>query len=119
MRFCCLRRSKSGHWNDPDLLQIGNRGMTADEYRTQMSLWSLLHTPLIAGNDLHTMTSETKSILMNSEIIAIDQDPAACLHAAHRLMGHRKFESVLWPTRPSQLVRSIGPCAGEDQFSLE
>jgi alpha-galactosidase len=57
------------------MLEIGNGGMTADEYRTHMSLWSLLAAPLIAGNDLRTMTDETKSILMNAEVIAIDQDP--------------------------------------------
>ena len=66
--------AKPGHWNDPDMLEIGNGGMTADEYRTHMSLWSLLAAPLIAGNDLRTMTDETKSILMNAEVIAIDQD---------------------------------------------
>lgn len=67
--------AKPGHWNDPDMLEIGNGGMTADEYRTHMSLWSLLAAPLIAGNDLLTMTDETKSILMNTDVIAIDQDP--------------------------------------------
>ena len=67
--------AKPGHWNDPDMLEIGNGGMSADEYRTHMSLWALLAAPLIAGNDLRTMTDETKSILMNREIIAIDQDP--------------------------------------------
>ncbi len=67
--------AKPGHWNDPDMLEIGNGGMTADEYRTHMSLWSLLAAPLIAGNDLRTMTDETKSILMNADVIAIDQDP--------------------------------------------
>ncbi|MGO8791150.1 MAG: glycoside hydrolase family 27 protein [Terriglobia bacterium] len=66
-----------GHWNDPDMLEIGNGGMTADEYRTHMSLWSLLAAPLLAGNDLRTMTDETKSILMNKEVIGIDQDPEA------------------------------------------
>ena len=68
------RYAAPGHWNDPDMLEIGNGGMTADEYRTHMSLWSLLAAPLIAGNDLRTMTPETKSILMNREVIAIDQD---------------------------------------------
>ena len=67
--------AKPGHWNDPDMLEIGNGGMTADEYRTHMSLWSLFAAPMIAGNDLRTMNDETKSILMNREIIAIDQDP--------------------------------------------
>src|SRR5690242_9639140 len=68
---------RPGHWNDPDMLEIGNGGMNADEYRTHMSLWSLLAAPLLAGNDLRTMTDETKSILMNKEVIAIDQDPDA------------------------------------------
>ena len=66
-----------GHWNDPDMLEVGNGGMTADEYRTHMSLWALLRAPLIAGNDLRSMTEETKSILMNPDVIAIDQDPYA------------------------------------------
>ena len=67
--------TRPGHWNDPDMLEIGNGGMNADEYRTHMSLWSMLAAPLIAGNDLRTMSDETKSILMNKEVIAIDQDP--------------------------------------------
>jgi len=67
--------TKVGHWNDPDMLEIGNGGMTADEYRTHMSLWSLLAAPLLAGNDLRSMSDETKSILTNAEVIAIDQDP--------------------------------------------
>jgi alpha-galactosidase len=66
-----------GHWNDPDMLEIGNGGMTSDEYRTHMSLWSMLAAPLIAGNDVANMTEETKSILMNKDVIAIDQDPLA------------------------------------------
>ena len=63
-----------GHWNDPDMLEVGNGRMTADEYRTHMSLWALLAAPLLAGNDLSKMTPETKSILMNKAVIAIDQD---------------------------------------------
>ena len=69
--------TRPGHWNDPDMLEIGNGGMTANEYRTHMSLWSLLAAPLLAGNDLRAMTEETRSILMNREVIAIDQDPTA------------------------------------------
>lgn len=68
--------SGPGHWNDPDMLEIGNGGMTADEYRTQMSLWSILPAPLLAGNDLRTMDPVTKEILLNREVIAVDQDPA-------------------------------------------
>ena len=66
-----------GHWNDPDMLEVGNGGMTADEYRTHITLWALLRAPLIAGNDLRTMSDETKSILMNPDVIAIDQDAYA------------------------------------------
>jgi alpha-galactosidase len=63
-----------GHWNDPDMLEVGNGHMSADEYRTQMSLWSMLAAPLIAGNDLTEMDATTKSILINREVIAVDQD---------------------------------------------
>ena len=64
-----------GHWDDPDMLEIGNGGMTEDEYRTHMSLWALSAAPLLAGNDVRSMTPATKAILMNKEVIAIDQDP--------------------------------------------
>ncbi len=63
-----------GQWNDPDMLEIGNGGMTPDEYRTQMSLWSMLAAPLLASNDLKEMDTTTKRILMNKEVIAVDQD---------------------------------------------
>jgi alpha-galactosidase len=63
-----------GHWNDPDMLEVGNGGMNAEEYRTHMSLWAMLAAPLLAGNDLQAMTPETLSILLNKEVIAIDQD---------------------------------------------
>jgi alpha-galactosidase len=65
-----------GHWNDPDMLEVGNGGMNVDEYRTHMSLWALLAAPLLAGNDLSTMTPETVSLLTNREVVAIDQDKA-------------------------------------------
>jgi len=63
-----------GHWNDPDMLEVGNGGMKRDEYRTHMALWAILAAPLLAGNDLRSMSSETKELLMNSEILAVDQD---------------------------------------------
>jgi alpha-galactosidase len=63
-----------GHWNDPDMLEIGNGGMTFDEYKTHMTLWSILAAPLLAGNDLSKMTPQTKELLMNREVIAVDQD---------------------------------------------
>lgn len=64
-----------GHWNDPDMLEIGNGGMNGDESRVEMSLWALLAAPLLAGNDLSHMSAETFSILSNREVVAVDQDP--------------------------------------------
>ncbi len=64
-----------GHWNDPDMLEIGNGHMTDEEYRTHMSLWALTASPLLAGNDIRTMSESTRSILLNKEVIALDQDP--------------------------------------------
>ena len=68
--------AKPGHFNDPDMLEIGNGGMTDDEYRLHMSVWALLSAPLVAGNDLRSMSETTKSILLNAEVIAVDQDKA-------------------------------------------
>jgi len=63
-----------GHWNDPDMLEVGNGGMTNGEYRMHMSLWCLLAAPLITGNDLTHMTPATLAILTNADVIAVDQD---------------------------------------------
>jgi len=64
----------AGHWNDPDMLEVGNGGMNHDEYITHMSLWVLLAAPLLAGNDLSKMSQETLDILTNKEVVAVDQD---------------------------------------------
>ena len=64
-----------GHWNDPDMLEVGNGGMTTDEYRSQFSLWALMAAPLLAGNDIASMDKTTGEILLNREVIAVDQDP--------------------------------------------
>jgi alpha-galactosidase len=64
-----------GGWNDPDMLEVGNGGMTATEYRGHFSFWALLAAPLMAGNDLRTVSAETRDILTNREVIAVDQDP--------------------------------------------
>ena len=64
-----------GHWNDPDMLEVGNGKLNPDENRLHMSLWVMLAAPLLAGNDLSQMPAETAAILTNHEVIAIDQDP--------------------------------------------
>src|SRR5262249_61230302 len=77
--------ARPGHWNDPDMLEIGNGGMTDDEYKTHMSLWCMLAAPLFAGNDLIRMSRLTLEILTNAEVIAIDQDVAG-------IQGHRVWQ---------------------------
>ena len=62
-----------GHWNDPDMLEVGN-GMTTTEDRAHFSMWAMLAAPLIAGNDARNMSKETQAILTNKEVIAVDQD---------------------------------------------
>jgi alpha-galactosidase len=64
-----------GHWNDPDMLEVGNGTLTEDENRSHFSMWAMLAAPLIAGNDLTSMSEATKTILTNAEVIAVDQDP--------------------------------------------
>jgi len=66
--------ARPGAWNDPDMLEVGNGGMTDDEYRAHISLWAIQAAPLIAGNDLRAMSEATRIILTNPEIIAVDQD---------------------------------------------
>jgi len=63
-----------GHWNDAEMLEVGNGGMTKDEYITHFSMWCMLAAPLMAGNDLTKMDKDTHEILTNKEVIAIDQD---------------------------------------------
>ncbi|MHB8814070.1 MAG: glycoside hydrolase family 27 protein [Steroidobacteraceae bacterium] len=74
-----------GHWNDPDMLEIGNGGMTDAQYRAQLSLWAILAAPLIAGNDLTQMSPATRAILTNREVIAVDQDSLG-------MEGHRAWK---------------------------
>ncbi|MGW3998303.1 carbohydrate-binding protein [Amycolatopsis sp. NPDC004772] len=64
-----------GHWNDPDMLEVGNGGMTATEYRTHFSLWAMMAAPLLIGSDLRKVSDDNFSILKNTDVIALDQDP--------------------------------------------
>ncbi|MYU08164.1 hypothetical protein GTY81_30695 [Streptomyces sp. SID8366] len=69
------RYAGPGHWNDPDMLEVGNGGMTDTEYRSHFSLWAVMAAPLLIGTDLREATPETFGILGNREVIAVDQDP--------------------------------------------
>jgi alpha-galactosidase len=93
-----------GHWNDPDMLEVGNGKMKGDEYRTHMSLWCLLAAPLLAGNDLSKMTPETLAILTNPEVLAVDQDPLG-------LQGHRvaqEGELEVWAKLLADGSKAVG-----------
>jgi alpha-galactosidase len=67
--------ARPGSWNDPDMLEVGNGGMSEDEYRAHFSMWAEMAAPLIAGNDLRAMSPSTVAILTNREVVAVDQDP--------------------------------------------
>ena len=64
-----------GAWNDPDMLEVGNGGMTDTEYRTHFALWAMMNAPLLIGTDLRDATPETMAIYTNRDLIALDQDP--------------------------------------------
>ena len=74
-----------GHWNDPDMLEVGNGRLSLDENRLHMSLWCMLAAPLLAGNDLSQMKPEILDILTNPEVIALDQDSLG-------VQGHRVWQ---------------------------
>ncbi|KAF7058434.1 hypothetical protein CFC21_065498 [Triticum aestivum] len=63
-----------GGWNDPDMLEVGNGGMTIEEYRSHFSIWALVKAPLILGCDISSMSAETKEIITNQNVIAVNQD---------------------------------------------
>lgn len=79
--------ARPGAFNDPDMLEIGNAGLTLAEQRAHFSVWSILAAPLLAGNDLTLMTEETRDILTNSRVIALNQDPLGLQAALVRREG--------------------------------
>jgi alpha-galactosidase len=82
------RYAGPGGWNDPDMLEVGNGGMTTEEYKTHFSLWCMLASPLMAGNDLANMDPETKAILTNTEVIALNQDTLGAQATCYRDNGN-------------------------------
>jgi len=80
-----IKYAGPGHFNDPDMLIIGNFGLSYEQSRTQMALWAILAAPLIMSNDLRSIKPEMKAILLNKNVIAINQDP---LGMQGRLLSH-------------------------------
>jgi alpha-galactosidase len=97
------RYAGPGHWNDPDMLEVGNGGMTTAEYRAHFSLWAILAAPLIAGNDVRTMSAETRAILTNKEVIAVDQD--ALGSGGERVV--RNGDAEVWSKRLADGSRAV------------
>ena len=94
-----------GHWNDPDMLEVGNGGMTDTEYRSHFSFWALLAAPLIAGNDLRTMPPEIHDILTNKEVIAINQDPLG--RQGHRVRKDDQLKVDVWAKQLADGSRAV------------
>jgi alpha-galactosidase len=92
-----------GHWNDPDMLEVGNGGMSPTEYRSHFSFWCLLAAPLIAGNDLKNMPPEIKEILTNKEVIEVDQDALGM--EGHRVRKNGDLE--VWAKQMKDRSRAV------------
>ena len=79
-----------GHWNDPDMLEVGN-GMSVNEDRAHFTMWCMLAAPLLLGNDLTAMSDETLAIITNKEVIALDQDPLGVQGLRFKRTGDIEF----------------------------
>jgi len=87
--------AKPGHWNDPDMLEVGNRGLSYEEQRSQMTMWSIMAAPIMISSDVRNMSNETKELYLNKDMIAINQDSLG-------VQGHRisdKQGKQIW-TKP-------------------
>ena len=107
-----------GHWNDPDMLEVGNGAMTNTEYRSHFSLWSILAAPLMAGNDPRNMTQEVREILTNQEVIAINQDSLG--RQGRRIVKNGDLE--VWAKQlkdGSQAVALFNRGASKQEISVE
>ncbi|KAL9660403.1 hypothetical protein QQ045_025216 [Rhodiola kirilowii] len=79
--------ARPGQWNDPDMLEVGNGGLTYDEYVVHFSIWAISKAPLLVGCDVRNMSAETHRILSNKEVIAVNQDPLGIQAKKVRLEG--------------------------------
>jgi alpha-galactosidase len=100
-----------GHWNDPDMLEVGNGKLTLAENRTHFSMWAMLAAPLLAGNDLTAMKPEVKAILTNRDVIAIDQDrlgskASALIPMAKSKSGPVNSPAEHWPSPSSTWLKT-------------
>jgi alpha-galactosidase len=107
-----------GGWNDLDMLEVGNGGMTDDEYRTHLTLWAMRAAPLLTGNDLRSMTPATVAVLTNKGVIAVDQDRLG--EAGHKVSGDDKGE--IWTRNladGSMAVALFNRTAAPDEMAVQ
>lgn len=91
-----------GHWNDPDMLLIGNYGLSLEQSKSQMAVWAILSAPLLISTDLRNIRPEFKEILLNKKIIAVNQDPLGI--QGRRVFREKKIDIWVKPIEP--LVQS-------------
>lgn len=87
-----------GHWNDPDMIIVGNFGLSFEEARAQFALWAIMASPLLMSNDLRTLKPEFKEILLNKDVIAVNQDPLGLM--GRRIYNNSNIEIWLKPITP-------------------
>jgi alpha-galactosidase len=107
--------SRPGHWNDPDMLEVGNGKLTYDENASHMTMWAILAAPLLAGNNLTRMTEDARSILTNRAVIAIDQDKAG--KQGHRIFAGEELEFWVRPLADGSTALAIFN-VGEDRNQM-
>ena len=101
-----------GHWNDPDMLEVGNGAMSTNEYKTHFSLWAMIAAPLIAGNDIRNMNPDTVAILQNSDVIAVDQDSLGA--GGKRVSSYGDIEIWKKPMASGDIAISIFNSSNEE-----
>jgi len=100
-----------GGWNDPDMLVIGNNGVTVDQAKVQMAVWSIWSAPLIMSVDLRTIDDQFKQILLNKKVIAVDQDPLGIMGSMVMTAG----DNVNVYTKP---MTPVDPATGDYSYAL-
>lgn len=96
-----------GHWNDPDMLIIGNFGLSYEQSKTQMAIWAILAAPLLMSVDLRTIRPEYKAILQNKKIIAVDQDPLGIQGRRIYKVSNKIYPCIDIPLKPITFIEQI------------
>ena len=97
--------ARPGHWNDPDMLEVGNGGMSETEYRSHFTLWAMMAAPLLIGTDLRTIKRQFLDILLNKEVIAVDQDPLGI--QGRRISENQGIHVMVKPLQNQELAVAL------------